>query len=59
MDISNQTARETGSMHIITILTLVFLPGTFVSVRTAQRPHHFCCPNANATAEDFFSKRCS
>lgn len=32
--IAEKTERETASMHIITLVTLVFLPGTFVAVRT-------------------------
>lgn len=31
--IAEKTERETSSMHIITLVTLVFLPGTFVAVR--------------------------
>lgn len=30
--IGYKTAQETASMHIITIVTLIFLPGTFVAV---------------------------
>ncbi|KAI8633951.1 hypothetical protein F5Y19DRAFT_415881 [Xylariaceae sp. FL1651] len=32
-EIAKKTKRETSSMHVITGLTLVFLPGTFVAVR--------------------------
>jgi hypothetical protein len=32
-DIAVKTRHETNSMHIITIFTLIFLPGTFVAVR--------------------------
>jgi hypothetical protein len=32
--VAEKTARQTASMHIITLVTLVFLPGTFVAVRT-------------------------
>lgn len=31
-EIAAKTERETNSMHGITVLTLIFLPGTFVSV---------------------------
>lgn len=31
--IAAKTEKETASMHIITLVTLVFLPGTFVAVR--------------------------
>ena len=31
-DIAEKTERQTVSMHVITFLTLIFLPGTFVSV---------------------------
>ena len=31
--IAAKTERETSSMHVITLVTLVFLPGTFVAVR--------------------------
>ena len=34
-EIAAKTERDTGSMHGITVLTFVFLPGTFVSVRAA------------------------
>jgi hypothetical protein len=32
-EIALKTRQETNSMHIITIFTLIFLPGTFVAVR--------------------------
>lgn len=32
-DIAAKTERETVSMHVITMFTLIFLPGTFVAVR--------------------------
>nr|XP_036589065.1 uncharacterized protein CTRU02_01112 [Colletotrichum truncatum]KAF6800707.1 hypothetical protein CTRU02_01112 [Colletotrichum truncatum] len=32
-DISDKTARQTTSMHVITVATLFFLPATFVAVR--------------------------
>ena len=31
--IAVRTEQETLSMHVITIFTLIFLPGTFISVR--------------------------
>lgn len=34
-DLTRKTKHETVSMHVITILTLFFLPATFVSVRLA------------------------
>ncbi len=33
--IAEKTAIETTSMHVITFVTLIFLPATFVAVRTA------------------------
>jgi hypothetical protein len=33
--IASKTEEETASMHIITFVTLVFLPGTFIAVRLA------------------------
>lgn len=33
--IAAETKHEAVSMHGITVLTLIFLPGTFVSVRTS------------------------
>jgi len=36
--IAQRTAHETASMHIITLVTLIFLPGTFVAVRLVM-PH--------------------
>ena len=35
--IAEKTERETASMHIITLVTLVFLPGTFMAVRYGLR----------------------
>ena len=35
-DIAIKTERETVSMRIVTIVTLFFLPGTFVSVSNAE-----------------------
>lgn len=32
-DIAKTTERDTSSMHIITLFTLIFLPGTFLGVR--------------------------
>jgi hypothetical protein len=32
-NVAERTEHETVSMHVITIFTLIFLPGTFVSVR--------------------------
>lgn len=37
-DIAAKTEHETNSMHGITVLTLIFLPGTFVSVSPCQTP---------------------
>ena len=34
--IAFKTEQETASMHIITIVTLLFLPGTFIAVRLFQ-----------------------
>ncbi|KAK5626558.1 hypothetical protein RRF57_002273 [Xylaria bambusicola] len=34
-NIAGKTEKETSSMHIITLVTLLFLPGTFVAVRYA------------------------
>ncbi len=31
-DIAVKTKQETLSMHVITIFTLIFLPGTFIAV---------------------------
>lgn len=35
-EIARKTQRETVSMRIITLVTLFFLPGTFIAVRTAM-----------------------
>ncbi|ETS74007.1 hypothetical protein PFICI_13873 [Pestalotiopsis fici W106-1] len=35
-EIAGITEKETASMHIITLVTLVFLPGTFIAVRLAM-----------------------
>ena len=34
--IAEQTQKETVSMKVITVITLIFLPGTFVSVSTVD-----------------------
>jgi hypothetical protein len=36
-DIAHRTERETVSMHTITVVTLLFLPATFLSVSTILR----------------------
>ncbi|KAM7185598.1 hypothetical protein V8F20_011732 [Naviculisporaceae sp. PSN 640] len=46
--IAAETEQQTVSMHAITVLTLIFLPGTFVSVRILISPlpssfHLVCC----------------
>lgn len=38
--LADKTSRETASMHIITGVTLIFLPATFVAVRVVG-PHIF------------------
>ncbi|KAI3328772.1 hypothetical protein F4824DRAFT_482588 [Ustulina deusta] len=38
--IAGRTEKETSSMHIITLVTLLFLPGTFVAVRYALPKIH-------------------
>jgi len=40
--IATKTEQETISMHVITVFTLIFLPGTFVCVRTSYpyRSYH-------------------
>lgn len=35
-DLAVKTKRETVSMRIITLVTLFFLPGTFISVRWSK-----------------------
>ena len=58
--IAVKTERETVSMHVITIFTLVFLPGTFVAVRRAQLlrpPSRPSCVSSNQIP-DFFQQRC-
>jgi len=35
-EVAAKTEKETVSMHVITGLTLVFLPGTFVSVSALE-----------------------
>src|SRR5438034_312840 len=39
--IAKKTERETVSMRIVTLVTLIFLPGTFISV-CAVFSHFFC-----------------
>lgn len=36
--IAEKTEKDTGSMHVITIVTLLFLPGTFFAVRHLLAP---------------------
>lgn len=33
-EIANRTEKETVSMRVITLVTMFFLPGTFISVNT-------------------------
>jgi hypothetical protein len=37
-DIAIKTKQETLSMHVITVFTLIFLPGTFIAVSTSPSP---------------------
>jgi len=39
-DIARKTKQEAVSMRIITLVTLFFLPGTFISVRLVPFPLH-------------------
>ncbi len=39
-EIAIKTKQETLSMHVITIFTLIFLPGTFIAVSPSLPPHH-------------------
>lgn len=41
-EIAIETKQETLSMHVITVFTLVFLPGTFLAVRRAALPQTPC-----------------
>ncbi|RYP54452.1 hypothetical protein DL768_000758 [Monosporascus sp. mg162] len=54
--IAAKTEQETISMHVITIFTLIFLPGTFLAVRLAA-PHLFSdlCTAALTSWQTFFS----
>jgi hypothetical protein len=45
--IANKTKLETASMHVITVVTLIFLPATFVAVRTS--PSSLICNNSPPT----------
>jgi hypothetical protein len=54
-DIAKNTERDTSSMHVVTFLTLIFLPGTFLGVRPLLPPLHRV-PLAHLTrAQTFFS----
>ncbi|KAI0020698.1 hypothetical protein F4780DRAFT_360551 [Xylariomycetidae sp. FL0641] len=55
--IAVKTAQETVSMHVITIFTLIFLPGTFIAVRLLAPPSLFQRPLTAALtwAQTFFS----
>ncbi|KAK3316574.1 hypothetical protein B0H66DRAFT_298763 [Apodospora peruviana] len=39
-NIAVKTKQETLSMHVITVFTLIFLPGTFIAVRIFLHHHH-------------------
>jgi hypothetical protein len=41
-EIAQKTQRETVSMRVITLVTLFFLPGTFIAVRATTRPRTGC-----------------
>lgn len=44
-EIATKTEQETISMHVITVFTLIFLPGTFVCVRI----RHYCPPTTTVS----------
>lgn len=53
--IAVQTKHETVSMHVITGLTLVFLPGTFVAVRHDVPSFHILVSSLLTKRQTFFS----
>jgi hypothetical protein len=57
-DLATKTKKETVSMHSITVLTLCFLPGTFVAVRYGLaflRRRNFMSSRALTGSQTFFS----
>ena len=52
-DIARKTKHETVSMRIITLVTLFFLPGTFISVKTA--PLSYTDPSTNKCIQTIMS----
>ena len=55
-DIANKTKLETASMHVITVVTLIFLPATFVAVRSTSSSLLICNPSPD-TEEEVKTKR--
>lgn len=54
-DIAKTTERDTSSMHIITLFTLIFLPGTFLGVRFLINSSFSKLPsNENLTSDQTF-----
>lgn len=53
--IAEKTEQETVSMHVITIFTLIFLPGTFLAVRFAVPNLLSRLPNILIPWQTFFS----
>jgi len=47
--IANKTKLETASMHVITIVTLLFLPATFVAVSLTSTSPDPKAPHYNAS----------
>lgn len=51
-EIAIKTKQETLSMHVITIFTLIFLPGTFIAV-SFPSPHNHQAPSPHNQLEPF------
>lgn len=54
-DIARKTEQETVSMHVITIFTLLFLPGTFIAVRFGLPLLQYITTAALTLWQTFFS----
>lgn len=50
--VTKQTARDSASMHVITFLTMIFLPGTFLGVRLMTS--HLKSSSSSLTSDQTF-----
>ena len=56
-EIAIKTKQETLSMHVITIFTLIFLPGTFIAVRCCSGLARASSSNQRVQRADILQQR--